>query len=366
MSCEYHSLIEEFVSIVYSYGQDLDSLSNVCEQYIEKHRSCLKNLNENYLNNIKNLEEDIESEFLDMLGKDPDRVQNNDPYISTVTNSINNVIYKSSEFDLDEQKLLCSFFETIGDKLKSLSVHYTTYRTAILGNVTVSQTQFESLNKSFKKFSKIYKRQQENINKSERNIEKTQDTIDNLLPNLLTVLSILISIVIAVVVVYITIFLEPDNKENSIVEMYIQASFARYVLSVHLLGDLLFLMMFMVARLTNRSILMSCAEFDWASHINNRIKDHYDSPYHKYACADCNKNCTFSKKLRLRSAYIIYFNLIMFALYAALYFWWILDYYVDGEKYFLFTGDFWFVIIFAAVCIVGSVIWEIRKCVKSY
>ena len=179
-------------------------------------------------------------------------------------------------------------------------------------------------------------------------------------------MNILISIVIAVVVVYITIFLEPDNKENSMVEMYIQASFARYVLSVHLLGDLLFLMMFMIARLTNRSILMSCAEFDWASYINDKIKDHYDSPYHKYACADCNKNCTISKKLRLRSAYIIYFNLIIFVLYAALYLWWILDYYVDGKKYFLFTGDFWFVIIFAAVCIVGSVVWGIRKCVKSY
>ncbi len=214
--------------------------------------------------------------------------------------------------------------------------------------------------------AKIQKDYNKKLREARDDLIKAKDTIDNLLPNLLTVLSILISIVIAVVIVYITVFLEPgDETTVSLVDKILQAHFAKYVLSVHIVGDLFFIMMFMIARLTNRSILMTCSHFKWKSEIPDEYKDSYTTEFHRFACADCCTDCSFLKKLQRKSAYILYFNLLMFVLYAILYLWWILNHYVDRKNTFLFSGDFWFILSFAAVAIIGIVCFYLIRFFKN-
>lgn len=257
------------------------------------------------------------------------------------------------------------FIQYVTDYIKN---HITTYSSMLTG--------IEETAKSQKKYTDQLDKAQKNLKNAEKQLKvvkeqlkNTHDTVDNLLPNLLTVLSILISIVIAVVIVYITVFLEPSESKVALVENILQARFAQYVLSVHMVGDLFFIMMFMIARLTNRSILMTCSHFEWKPKIKEEDKDKYSTIYHSFACADCCADCNFIKKLQRKSAYILYFNLLMFVLYAILYIWWILEYYVGNgrttNKCFLYTNDFWFVISLAIICVLVSIAFIIYKCVNK-
>lgn len=66
-----------------------------------------------------------------------------------------------------------------------------------------------------------------------------------------------------------------------------------------------------------------------------------------------------SEKLVEKLKYIIGFNIIMFCSYLILYAWWIFEHYIKDKRYFLWTGDFWFLIVLTILfCIV---IYAIKK-----
>ena len=194
-------------------------------------------------------------------------------------------------------------------------------------------------------------------------VESSFDSIQNLLPNLLTVLGIFVSIIIAVVIVYITLFLDKDI--NNILNSVLQLQLGKYVLSAHLLGNVMFLLMFMIARLTNRSILATCGKYRLdLSRYKKEDEDKYTTGINRYACGNCEyeKECSFAYKLRKKGNYIIGFNIAMVILYAVMYIWWIFDFYwYLGPEMFFSSPDFVGVIIIAIIMIIVAGILIKRK-----
>ena len=202
-----------------------------------------------------------------------------------------------------------------------------------------------------------------------KELTKAKEDLNSLLPNLLTVLSILIAIVVAVFAIYIQFFLDPIYKNNTftnLVNSIIQVNLGRYVLSGHIIGSLMFLMFFMISRLTNRTVLHQCGKFEWKKDIGERQKDSYFSSSHYSGCADCQKRCSNISKIKNRSMYIMAFNEIMTALYLFLYCWWIFEHYINDKRYFLFTGDFWFVILLTAITVITLLVLGIVKLAKRF
>lgn len=60
------------------------------------------------------------------------------------------------------------------------------------------------------------------------------------------------------------------------------------------------------------------------------------------------------------------FNEIMTALYLFLYCWWIFEHYINDKRYFLFTGDFWFVILLTAIAVITLLVLGIVKLAKRF
>lgn len=245
---------------------------------------------------------------------------------------------------------------SLTNKINSLEKTFSSYSNEISNlkiNLTETIDLMNSTNDKLQQQENEVKAAYRKLNATNKNLKKTNskamnltDTIDNLVPNVLTILGIFLSIVIAVVIVYIEIFLQPNGNSvvNSLLNSVIQINLARYFISAHTLGNILFLLLFMIARLTNRTILTSCKSFEWNSKISEENRDSYLTDFHSFACADCQKDCSLIQKLKNKSMYIIGFNVLMFLSYLLLYVWWIFDHYINDKRYFLFTGDFWFVI----------------------
>lgn len=328
-------IIIEIISITLSYANN-----DIPEEFSSKIHNIYKNakcnITKSYYAEINNL---IDQQISNNLSEKEKRQQIQE-YIVAISETI--AIASSDNNFKNLIKYIGSY----------INIHVRTYSSMINGIEETMKVQEE--------YNKQIKNAKKELSNSKNQLIKTKDTINNLLPNLLTVLSILISIVIAVVIVYITVFLE-NNRIPSVVKEFVQARFAQYVLCIHVVGDLFFLMMFMIARLTNRSILMTCSYFNWKSEIPDEYKDSYTTEFHRFACADCSTDCSFIKKLQRKSAYIIYFNVLMVALYACFYIWWIFDYYINGEKEFLFTGDFWFLISIGCISLLIALFLILKK-----
>lgn len=313
-------IIENLISVSKNYDEYFEEKKLV--GIVDYYNSSNCNITKSYYPEINNLIDQQITKFL----FDVDARQQVQEYIGEVSPKVS---------ELSDNRNFKSLINYIGSYIEN---HIVTYSSILDGIETTAKVQ------------KDYNKE---LIDAKENLIKSRDTIDNLMPNLLTVLSILISIVIAVVIVYITVFLEPNDNTKTIIYDYIQARFAQYVLSVHVVGDLFFMMMFMIARLTNRSILMTCSHFEWKPEIPDEHKDSYLTEFHRFACADCCTDCSFMKKLQRKSAYILYFNILMFALYAILYFWWLLSYYINSGTKFIFSSDFWLIMSFVIIILLS-------------
>lgn len=199
---------------------------------------------------------------------------------------------------------------------------------------------------------------QNKITDVEHQLKFSIDTIENIMPNMLTVLSILISIIIAVVIVYITIFLDDGNNGFKSI---LQVQMGRYVLSGHIVGNIMFLSMFMIARLTNRSILLTCSHYQLKDEFENSDEDKYVSDIHKHSCANCKNKCSTKEKLNNRGAYIVWFNIVMVLLYFVLYVWWVIEHYWPlGWKEFYKSQDI-YVTGIISVSLFGFILFEVAK-----
>lgn len=197
----------------------------------------------------------------------------------------------------------------------------------IQSSLNIANENIAELNETVKKFDDIDEKIEETNKKFSDTIRKTNNkirgakkNIDNIIPHMLTSLGIFVSIIIAVVVIYLSDLISIDGN----VPTYItQFQFARYLMSGHIIFNIVFLMLYLISRLTNKTVLLRCSEY---------------VPLVKYEkfkyrpCANCEKQscgkCNFIKKLWKKATYMVGINLICFAGYLFLYDWWIIENYL--------------------------------------
>ena len=126
--------------------------------------------------------------------------------------------------------------------------------------------------------------------------------MSSLLTNVLTILGIFVSIIFVIVGAYFTVTGEITNLSISNI---VQVNIGRFVLMGHILTNLLFLFMFMIARLANKSIAVNC-------------KGCPDS--------DCiNAKCNFINRIVKRYPYIVILNIVAICSYVVLLSWWFIE-----------------------------------------
>lgn len=260
-------------------------------------------------------------------------------------------------------------FNFVTRTIQSVQSKISTYSLIFAYSINNSENKdSDSINK---RISENYKQMESNLKTSNLNLEKAQASLDethknieNMIPNVLTVVSILVSIIVAVFIVYITIFLDPkfDNPYKNI----LQIQMGRYVLSGHLTGDIIFLLLFMIATLTNRSILTTCNEHEMIKTFEPEGKDRYAPESFKHSCRNCQKKCSSRRKFLLRAAYIIYFNALMIFMYVFLYLWWVIEnHWYKGFSAFLHTPDFLIISIAIGISIISVFIAFCKKYCKK-
>ena len=163
---------------------------------------------------------------------------------------------------------------------------------------------------------------------------KAEKTSDNIVPNMLTVLGIFIGVVVAIMACYLSIVLQEDNAE-AIALKSIPLAFMFAWMMGHVMVMAIFILLYMIAKLTDRRISNGCPDYICASKINHDtqnvdntenyqdIKDDTGNKSIKrmtvsnisYDCNVCKNNadCDFINRLKTRFPYFFWIN-ILFAI----------------------------------------------------
>ena len=158
--------------------------------------------------------------------------------------------------------------------------------------------------------------------------------MSSLTTNMLTILGIFVSIIFIIVGAYFTVTGELFNKSISSI---IQINLGRFILMGHILLNLLFVFMFMISRLSAKSISVICKG------CSNSI------------CV--NPECGFSKRLVKKYPYVIYSNVILIGSYIVLFAWWLIEYFAHqyilaSLNKFVLSHPIWFIVGVVGIVII--------------
>lgn len=132
--------------------------------------------------------------------------------------------------------------------------------------------------------------------------------MSSLITNVLTILGIFVSIIFVIVGAYFTV-----SNERILFSSIVQVNLGKFVLMGHILFNLLFLFMHMIAKLSGKSIALACLGCD------NSV---------------CEKGkCTFPMRLMNRYPYVIVTNFVAVGMYIVLTAWWFLEEFVYRTHY---------------------------------
>lgn len=349
--------------------------THIISEYIDEFLDCLESKN-----GVYNSIDEKEKEFCSKLAYDFTNATITDTssdvfsfyLLSRLNDFIYNSIKKNKSFYVDEDnsKLSLSYYEILKDEFDShktennfddikwiknilvyidnqgLMFQYVNDVALLKSKEMIEQSRqsiYESVlvaNKAEKKANealtnsknalneqKKIKTKQKNLNKRANqlngNINKAIKSIDNIIPHMLTSLGIFVSIIIAVVVVYLSDLISISGN----VPPYItQFQFARYLMSGHIIFNIVFLMLYLISRLTNKTVLLRCSEYE--------SLEKYEK-FRYRPCANCKKQkcgeCNFIKKLWKKATYMVGINLICCAGYLFLYDWWYIENFLWSE-----------------------------------
>lgn len=148
--------------------------------------------------------------------------------------------------------------------------------------------------------------------------KEMRNTSSEIVPHMLTSLGIFVSIIIAVVSVYLSDLVSIHGDNGHYLS---QLQLGRYLMSGQIIFNIIFLMLYIIARLTNKNILLHCSYYDPKNSSKNL----------KYRpCVNCKKKdtCNFFVKLWKKATYMVGMNLVCFAGYYVLFNWWIIEIYI--------------------------------------
>ena len=187
---------------------------------------------------------------------------------------------------------------------------------------------------------------------AKRIADKAEKTADNMIPNMLSVLGIFVGVVIAVVACYLTILLEDKNAEAIAVESVPLAFMFAWMMG-HILVMAIFMLFFMIAKLTDRAIICRCHHY-----IEQKPNESQD-------CNQCSKanKCRPIERLRSRFPYVYWINAIFFVGYIIIGITHIIDlYYAKHINPWIGKHPVEFLII--CVCSIGLITFIVCICKK--
>ena len=138
-----------------------------------------------------------------------------------------------------------------------------------------------------------------------------EETSKNMLPNMLSALGIFIGIVVAVMACYLSILLAQNGENTADIARYSRPfEFMQYLLMGHITLAVVFLLMFLISRISGHSLACSCRHF---ASGNPNCTD--------CDCWVCKNKCSIPVRFKLRYPYLYGINLVCFLGYAILAFW---------------------------------------------
>ncbi len=172
------------------------------------------------------------------------------------------------------------------------------------------------------------------LNSTTEEIEKMRSEMNSVTTNMLTILGIFVSIIFVIIGAYFTVTGEVFNISIS---QIIQVNLGRFILMGHILLNLLFVFMFMISRLSSKSISVICRG------CNDSI------------CV--NPKCGFLKRLVKKYPYVIYSNIILIGSYIVLFGWWVIEYFahqyiLDFLNKFVLSHPIWFMLGVVVIVII--------------
>ena len=350
----------------YFFAMNAKSYSKVSEKYVDK--VILMENNYIRLEKFFSIYGELISEYfslknLSLLENAVDEKTEDFKYLKSILKTIEDrYLYYDSVFNIVTNKfnvpnnhtarIVNKYSQMLNDSLRKNQENLETSKK----NYLDSKKYFDGSKKLFDDSKKAFDDSKENFDKSEKIFNEAEKNVSGLVSNMLTVLGIFVSIVVAVLIVYITIFLGGKGEETlQFFTTIPQLNLLKYVLSIHLLGDFIFMFLFFIAKLTNRTLMSSCVNFKpilkekekKTGSEKTEQRYLYDDQLEKEKpCNHCIYTCSPLRILANRLSHIIMFNGAMLFFYDLLYAWWYIEhlyklkpisfFVVAKEPYFLF------------------------------
>ena len=174
--------------------------------------------------------------------------------------------------------------------------------------------------KTSQKATSILKNATVNAGKAIRSAKEAQKSAEGIVPNMLTVLGIFVAIVIAVVACYLSVLLA--NQYTGTSQYTLPVVFLHYLIMGHIMIMVVFLLLYLVSKLTSRPITTHCGNFE---EITNPPK------HAPKECDKCINNCSSLVRFRLQYTYIFVINMFFFVGYFLLGIWHTINVYYREE-----------------------------------
>lgn len=186
--------------------------------------------------------------------------------------------------------------------------------------------------------------------------KKAQETADAMLPNMLSVLGILVGIVVAVVGCYLSILLgEHSNDVKTLIGYSRPFEFMRYLFMGHLTAMVVFLLMYLISRISKHTLSCSCNGF-------NPVTGYKEPDVHD--CTKCTNRCSIQSRFARRYPYLFGINMSCCIGYAVLLLWQFINvYFRDQFDAWVTNTGFWGIV--GIVGIVGIIVGTIVVIIRS-
>lgn len=135
-----------------------------------------------------------------------------------------------------------------------------------------------------------------------------EETSKNMLPNMLAALGIFVGIVVAVMACYLSVLLTQSSESVITSEYYSRPfEFMQYLLMGHITLAVVFLLMYLISRISGYSLTCKCFNFD--------------SDKSSGECTHCRNKCSILVRFKLRYPYLYCINFVCFLGYTVLALW---------------------------------------------
>ena len=185
--------------------------------------------------------------------------------------------------------------------------------TEILEEIKGAEVRLRDVDKTLKQAEKDAGAAKTAYEAAETASEDAKKQADNILPNVLTILGIFVAVIVAFIGGFFTLILSDRGNISTIP----QVCMIHFLMMGHVLVNLIFMFMFMVARLSDKSISVLCLKSTNSKHPG--------------ACRECGNQCPIYRRLWRKYPYLVAVNWAAVIGYIVLLLWW----YIDT---FLYTG----------------------------